>query len=141
MNAEALSELPRGTGYLLVQFGGQSTEEADRVAQELLADLEGTEHEPYAKTFDDPEREEELWAVREAGLGANAHQPGHRDTFEGWEDSAVPPERLGDYLRDLRALYEEFGYASEAGPGLHGHFGQGSVHTRSPLDLLTAEGA
>ncbi|HLS62110.1 MAG TPA: FAD-binding and (Fe-S)-binding domain-containing protein [Ruania sp.] len=140
MNAEALSELPRGTGYLLVQLGGASTEETDRAAQELLDDLEGSEHEPYAKTFDDPEREDELWAVREAGLGATAHQPGHRDTFEGWEDSAVPPDRLGDYLRDLRELYEEFGYASEAGPSLYGHFGQGCVHTRIPFDLFTAEG-
>ena len=51
------------------------------------------------------------WQVREAGLGATAHVPGRPDTLEGWEDSAVPVDRLGDYLRDLHRLYEEFGYA------------------------------
>src|SRR5207245_1284062 len=58
----------------------------------------------------------------------------------GWEDSAVPPARLGDYLRDLNKLYDEFGYSDESGPGLYGHFGQGCVHTRIPFDLYSAEG-
>ena len=90
--------------------------------------------------MDDPHREDELWQVREAGLGATAHVPGRPDTFEGWEDSAVPVDRLGDYLRDLRRLYEEFGYASDTGPSLYGHFGQGCVHTRIPFDLYSTEG-
>jgi FAD/FMN-containing dehydrogenase len=59
------------------------------------------------------------------------------DTWEGWEDSAVPPERLGDYLRDLSKLYDEFGYS---GAALYGHFGQGCVHTRIPFDLSTVDG-
>ena len=84
--------------------------------------------------------EKELWEVRESGLGATAHVPHRADTWEGWEDSAVPVDRLGDYLRDLRALYEEFGYASDVGPSLYGHFGQGCVHTRIPFDLYTTEG-
>jgi Fe-S oxidoreductase len=75
--------------------------------------------------------------VREAGLGATAYPPGQADTHEGWEDAAVPPERLGDYLRDFRALIEEFGY----GPvSLYGHFGQGCVHTRIPFDLSDPDG-
>src|SRR5699024_2330644 len=88
----------------------------------------------------DPALEDELWAAREAGLGATAHIPGKPDTFEGWEDAAVPPDRLGNYLRDIRKLYEEFGYASDTGPALYGHFGQGCVHTRIPFDLFTADG-
>ena len=63
--------------------------------------------------------------------------PACRDTWEGWEDSAVPPDRLGDYLRDLLKLYDEFGYSGSA---LYGHFGQGCVHTRIPFDLVTDEG-
>ena len=78
--------------------------------------------------------------MREAGLGATAHVPGHPDTWEGWEDSAVPPDRLGDYLRDLQKLYEEFGYSDDAEPSLYGHFGQGCVHTRIPFGLFSAEG-
>ena len=140
MNPDALEELPDGVGYLLVQFGGEDTDEADARARALLEALGDTEHEPSVAFFDDPEKEQELWAVREAGLGATAHVPAKPDTFEGWEDSAVPVDRLGDYLRDLQALYEEFGYASDTGPSLYGHFGQGCVHTRIPFDLYSTEG-
>jgi FAD/FMN-containing dehydrogenase/Fe-S oxidoreductase len=140
MNAQALQELPEGTAYLMVQFGGDTREEVDRAAQEMLDALHETEHEPDVEFFDDPAREDELWAVREAGLGATAHVPGHRDTWEGWEDSAVHPNRLGDYLRGLQELYDEFGYSDEAGPSLYGHFGQGCVHTRIPFDLYSTEG-
>jgi FAD/FMN-containing dehydrogenase/Fe-S oxidoreductase len=140
LNPQALAELPAGTAFLMVQFGGTDRHEVDRQAHTLLDALGDTEHRPDVSFFDDPAREDELWAVREAGLGATAHVPGKPDTFEGWEDSAVPPERLGDYLRRLWALYQEFGYASETGPALYGHFGQGCVHTRIPFDLYTTDG-
>jgi FAD/FMN-containing dehydrogenase/Fe-S oxidoreductase len=140
MNAKALDELPKGTGFLMVQFGGEDSEEADDRAHAMLEAIGESEHDPAVAFLDDPDREQELWEVREAGLGATAHVPHRPDTWEGWEDSAVPVDRLGDYLRDLRALYEEFGYASDVGPSLYGHFGQGCVHTRIPFDLYTSEG-
>jgi FAD/FMN-containing dehydrogenase len=127
-------------GYLLVQFGGDDVDEADARARTLLDALHDSEHDAAVALLDDPRHEQELWQVREAGLGATAHVPGKPDTFEGWEDSAVPPERLGDYLRDLRRLFEEFGYASDTGPSLYGHFGQGCVHTRIPFDLYSHDG-
>ena len=55
------------------------------------------------RIYDDQESEQHVWEVREAGLGATAFVPGRPDTHEGWEDSAVPPERLGEYLRELRS--------------------------------------
>ncbi len=140
LNADALEQLPKGAGFLMVQLGGETREEADARAERLLDDLADTDHEPWAKFFDDPAHEESLWLVRESGLGATAHVPHHPDTFPGWEDSAVAPADLGPYLRDLRALFDDFGYASDVGPSLYGHFGQGCVHTRIPFDLLTAEG-
>jgi FAD/FMN-containing dehydrogenase/Fe-S oxidoreductase len=140
LNADAIRELPEGTGFLMVQFGGRTTEESDQRADAMLKALEHTEHDPDVKFLDDPDAEHQLWLVRESGLAATAHVPHHRDTFEGWEDSAVPPDRLGDYLRDLRALFEEFGYAGDTAPSLYGHFGQGCVHTRIPFDLYSTEG-
>jgi FAD/FMN-containing dehydrogenase/Fe-S oxidoreductase len=140
LNADAIRELPEGTGYLMVQFGGETIEEADQRATVMLKALQHTDHDPDVKFLDDPEAEHQLWLVRESGLAATAHVPHHRDTFEGWEDSAVPPERLGDYLRDLRALFEEFGYAGDTAPSLYGHFGQGCVHTRIPFGLYSADG-
>lgn len=139
-NPRGLAELPQGTGFLMVQFGGATKEEADQHAEEMLRALGESPHDPQVVLYDDPAREDELWQVREAGLAATAHLPHRRDTFEGWEDSAVAPERLGDYLRDLRRLFDEFGYAEETGPALYGHFGQGCVHTRIPFGLYSAEG-
>jgi FAD/FMN-containing dehydrogenase/Fe-S oxidoreductase len=137
MNPEALRLLPEGHGWLMVIFSGDSREEADARARKLLEELRGTEHEPAVKCYDDPEHEAELADVREVALGATARVPDMPDTWEGWEDSAVPPERLGDYLRDLIKLYDEFGYSGSA---LYGHFGHGCVHTRIPFDLVTAGG-
>jgi FAD/FMN-containing dehydrogenase/Fe-S oxidoreductase len=137
MNPEALTLLPEGHGWLMVIFSGDTQDEADAKARALIEDLHGTEHEPTVRFYDDPEHEAELADVREVALGATARVPDMPDTWEGWEDSAVPPERLGDYLRDLIKLYDEFGYSGSA---LYGHFGQGCVHTRIPFDLVTADG-
>jgi FAD/FMN-containing dehydrogenase/Fe-S oxidoreductase len=137
MNPEALRLLPEGRGWLMVIFSGDTQDEADAKARALIDDLHGTEHEPTVKFYDDPEHEKELADVREVALGATARVPDMPDTWEGWEDSAVPPGRLGDYLRDLAKLYDEFGYSGSA---LYGHFGQGCVHTRIPFDLVTTDG-
>ena len=74
--------------------------------------------------------------VRESGLGATAHVPGRRRLAPGWEDAAVPPARLGAYLRDFRALLDRYGYHS----ALYGHFGQGCIHSRIDFDLRSREG-
>jgi Fe-S oxidoreductase len=62
--------------------------------------------------------------------------PGQPDGWPGWEDSAVPVEKVAPYLRDLRKLFDKHGYH----PSLYGHFGQGCVHCRVGFDLYTAEG-
>lgn len=134
---EALQQLPEGSGWLMVQFGGQSEDEVERRAQGLIDALGLRETSPRVAYLEDPAREDQLWAAREAGLGATAYPPLGPPTHEGWEDAAVPPARLGDYLRDFRALLAKYGYASAA---LYGHFGHGCVHTRIPFDLSSADG-
>ena len=135
---KAISGLPPGRGWLMVQFIGDSPEESEARARGLLDDVGSGEPPPHAVLVTDEDQEVRLAAVREAGLGATAHPSAKHDTWEGWEDSAVPPDRLGDYLRDLRALFEEFGYVETT--SLYGHFGQGCVHTRIPFELRTADG-
>src|SRR5438874_6893389 len=98
--------------------------------------LRSRANSPEMKLYDEPEEEKAVWKVREAGLGATAFVPGEPITWEGWEDSAVAPERLGGYLRDLCKLYEKHGYKG----ALYGHFGMGCVHTRISFDLMSAPG-
>ncbi|PPJ20512.1 FAD-binding oxidoreductase [Nocardia nova] len=134
--AKAISQLPDGKAWLMVQFDGDDQKQADARAKKMIADLERATG-ASSTILDDPDREAEVWAAREAGLGATAYPPDGPETHEGWEDAAVPPERLGDYLRDFDALLEEFDYESSS---LYGHFGHGCVHTRIPFDLRTADG-
>ncbi|MFT3768222.1 MAG: FAD-binding and (Fe-S)-binding domain-containing protein [Minicystis sp.] len=131
-----LRYLPEGRGFLLAEFGGDTKEEADAQARAVMRALERGPNPPHMKLYDDPEEEEMLWKVRKSGLGATARVPGRPDSWPGWEDSAVHPENLGDYLRDLRALFERHGYR----PSLYGHFGQACVHCRVDFDLVTAKG-
>ncbi|MCP2336305.1 FAD-binding and (Fe-S)-binding domain-containing protein [Actinomadura rupiterrae] len=125
-------EMPEGAGWLMVRFGGDTRAEADDKAQALIDGLDGSDTGPRCTFLHDPAEEDRLWKVREAGLGATAYPPHHADTHEGWEDAAVPPDRLGAYLREFQALIDEFGLRPVT---LYGHFGQGCVHTRIPFDL------
>jgi FAD/FMN-containing dehydrogenase/NAD-dependent dihydropyrimidine dehydrogenase PreA subunit len=131
-----LTLLPDGNGWLLVQFGGDTKEQADDRARRLMDHLKKASGAPSMMLYDDPEKEKHLWKVRESGLGATARIPGEPDAWEGWEDSAVPPEKVGPYLRDLRKLLRKHGYNC----ALYGHFGQGCIHTRIDFELKTAEG-
>jgi len=134
---EVFALLPGGGSYLMVQMGGESRAEADENADAMLALLGKRRGDDDVAFFDDPAHEAELWQVREGGLGATARVPGKRETWPGWEDSAVSPDKLGDYLRDLRLLFEEFDYGETS---LYGHFGQACVHCRIPFDLRTSGG-
>ncbi len=136
LHTQDITILPEGGGWLLVEFGGNSKDDADEKARRLMAELRKKSDAPSMKLFDDEEEESKVWEVRESGLGATAHVPGMSSTWPGWEDSSVSPEKLGGYLRDLRKLFNRYGYEC----ALYGHFGQGCVHVRIDFDLLTREG-
>ena len=136
IHPENVSLLPDGKGWLLVEFGGDTKAESDAKATAAMTALRGKPHAPTMKLYDDPATEERLWKVRESGLGATAHVPDAPVTWEGWEDSAVPPDRVGDYLRDLRRLFDKYDYEC----ALYGHFGQGCIHTRIDFDLESTPG-
>ena len=84
-----------------------------------------------------PEEAVSIWKVRDSALGAMVFVPGEPDRYEGWEDAAVPPEQLGDYLRAITKLMAEYGYRSP----LYGHYGQGCVHTRINFDFRSRRGS
>jgi hypothetical protein len=86
-----LKLLPEGGGWLLVEFGGERKEDADGGARAMMDALARKPDAPSMKLYDDRHEEKTLWAVRESGLGATARVPGAKDTWEGWEDSAVAP--------------------------------------------------
>ncbi|MFD5461807.1 FAD-binding and (Fe-S)-binding domain-containing protein [Kitasatospora sp. NPDC127059] len=134
---DSLERLPEGDSWLLLQFTGDTKEEADAQGYALLRAIGRDEDDPRVVLSDDPAREQEMLKAREAGLGVTARPPDGSETWEGWEDSAVAPEKLGAYLRDLERLFDRYGYQQAS---LYGHFGQGCVHTRIPFELRDGKG-
>ncbi len=131
-----LDMLPEG-GLLFVEFGGRTRDEARARGRQLV---DWVKRKSPAATgvvlMTDPADQAKMWGVRESALGATAHVDDQPDTWPGWEDSGVPPEVIGDYMRELRELYDRYGYHA----ALYGHFGQGCVHSRIPFDLETDHG-
>jgi len=127
---------PRGGGWLVVEFGGETQDEVDAKARALMKELRGGKGVVDMKNYTDKKEERLIWELREAGLGATARIPNRPDSWEGWEDAAVPPEKVGPYLRDFRRLLIKYGYACS----LYGHLGQGCIHTRINFHLKSAAG-
>ncbi|HEX5141102.1 MAG TPA: FAD-linked oxidase C-terminal domain-containing protein, partial [Dehalococcoidia bacterium] len=136
LHPDDVALLPKGDGWLLAEFGGETPEEAKANAQRLMDRMKGRTNGPDVRLLEDPAQQARIWLVRESGLGATAFVPGLKDAWEGWEDSAVAPERLGDYLRSFRKLLDKYEYYC----ALYGHFGQGCVHVRIDFDLLSQPG-
>jgi FAD/FMN-containing dehydrogenase/Fe-S oxidoreductase len=136
LHPEGVALLPPGGGWLLVEFGGESKQESDGKAGALMTALARQPNAPSMKLFHDRAQELQVWAVRESGLGATAFVPGLPVMWEGWEDAAVAPEKLGSYLRQFRDLLQRYGYSG----ALYGHFGDGCVHTRIDFDFGSEHG-
>jgi Fe-S oxidoreductase len=136
INSGGLALLPPGGGWLLAEFGGQTPAEAEDQARRLMQLLGKSADPPVMHLFTDKQKAKRVWEVRESSLGAISHVPGEPLTWEGWEDSAVAPEKLGQYLRDLRKLMDAYGYIGV----LYGHFGHACVHTRISFDMQSKPG-
>jgi FAD/FMN-containing dehydrogenase/Fe-S oxidoreductase len=130
-----LDHLPPGVGFLLVEAGAWSAEEAQAKAKSLARASQSWPSPPVAHICG-PDEAKSVWHVRESALGAMVFVPGEPDRWEGWEDAAVPPAQLGNYLRAISELMSEYGFRSP----LYGHYGQGCVHTRINFDFQTDEG-
>jgi FAD/FMN-containing dehydrogenase/Fe-S oxidoreductase len=136
LNAEGLALLPEGGGWLYAEFGADTRAEAESQARKLMDSLARSANPPQMRLFTDKSQAKKVWDVRESALGATSHVPGEPFGWEGWEDAAVRPDQLGNYLRDLHKLMAGYGYRT----ALYGHFGHGCVHMRINFDLQSKEG-
>ncbi|MGI8521877.1 MAG: FAD-binding and (Fe-S)-binding domain-containing protein [Nocardioides sp.] len=112
-------ELPRGSGWLMVEVP-PSLVGAVRAAGEALD----------SRVVDDEAEAAALWRIREDGAGLAARSLGG-PAYSGWEDAAVPPERLGAWLREFDGLLAAHGLDGVP----YGHFGDGCLHVRIDFDF------
>jgi FAD/FMN-containing dehydrogenase len=127
--------LPEGRGWLYVEFGGATRDEAVDKARRLTAQLQAEAGVVSTRIYEDEDEADRVWHIRHQGL-ALTRVPGTGDLWPGWEDGAVHPNVVGSYIRDLRKLIASFGYTGS----LFAHIGQGCLHTRTNFDLTTVEG-
>ena len=125
--AAAVPTLPEGAGWLMVEVGGEDLDEALARAGNLAADA-GTR---AVGVFPPGPEARAMWRIREDGAGLGGRTPSGEQAWPGFEDSAVPPERLGGYLRELEALMASHGVDGLA----YGHFGDGCVHLRLDIPM------
>ena len=130
---QAVPELPKGSGWLLVEIAGDDEAEVLARAQACVAGCDAID----GRVVTNPAEAQALWKVREDGAGLAGRSPKDLPAWPGWEDAAVPPEKLGAYLRDFDALMDT--YELSALP--YGHFGDGCMHVRIDFPLYRADGA
>lgn len=132
LHIPGMDELPPGGAWLLAEYGADTPEEAERRGDRARDRLTGP---ATPELFVEPQRQNDVWEVRRSTI-EYTRIPGEHSGLAGWEDAAVTPDRLGDYIRDYCALVARYGYHTV----LFGHFGQGCVHNRLDLELWTPEG-
>ncbi|MGW1253498.1 FAD-binding and (Fe-S)-binding domain-containing protein [Streptomyces sp. NPDC002535] len=118
--------LPRGAAWLFCETDGEGA------ARKLVRAADAID----SVVVTDPAGQRALWRIREDAAGTATRTPGGGEAWPGWEDCAVPPARLGAYLREFRALLADFGLRGVP----YGHFGDGCVHVRIDFDLWTEKG-
>ncbi len=125
-----------GSAFLMVEFSADTLQLADTSCQELADKLGANGRVVDFRIVTDPVERAKLWRVREDGAGLSSLRIDGVQTWPGWEDSAVAPERLADYLADLLPLVQRYGYTAL----MYGHFGAGCVHMRLDYDLRSDSG-
>ncbi len=130
--------LTEGDAWLLAEFGGDSQQESDSLALTLVDTLGQRRNPAQVRIHSDYHDQAAVWDIRRHAAGT-ARTPIGQGGHPGWpnfEDAAVPPQRLGDYLDDFVALLRSYDYHG----ALYGHFGEGCVHSRLDFRLRSGEG-
>ena len=128
-----VAAFPDGRGFLIVEAGGDTLEEAEASVRRKVQKARTGARTAFVS---DPAQQQRIWEAREAALGVTAFVPNGPEHWPGWEDSAVPPDRLGDYLRELDKLLAQHSYTA----ALYGHFGDGVTHGRINFDFHSEAG-
>ncbi len=130
--------LPEGKAWLLVELAANTGNAVKEQCSAFCTAMQQNELVQSVLAVDLSEDVTALWSIREQGASATslALNSGDPDPVVGWEDTAVDPMQLGDYLRELYALVDRYEYQTS----LYGHFGDGCIHARMTFDTRSELG-
>lgn len=137
LRLDEIALLPEGRAWLMVELSSETPEQLEKNSQDFDAAMQA-----HGRVFSvariSAENTQRIWSIREQGASATSLSlhPDDPDPIVGWEDTAVDPMRLGDYLREFQALVDKYQYKTS----LYGHFGDGCIHARITFDTRSVEG-
>ena len=120
---------------LIVEFARSNMDEIKAITDNLQRDLEKAKlgyHFPLV-TGDDINK---VWALRKSGLGVLSNIPGDAKPVSLVEDTAVKPDSLPDYIRDIKQLLAKYGLSCV----FHAHIATGELHMRPVINLKDPKG-
>lgn len=138
LKIDEVALLPEGRAWILVELAADNEEALKELQTQFIADMQSCERVLSVRAVNCASEETALWSIREQGASATAMSldPAGTDPIVGWEDTAVDPMQLGDYLREFQALVDRYDYSTS----LYGHFGDGCIHARITFDTRTDDG-
>ena len=121
---------------LVVEFNGDSEAELAQKLRVLKEDM-GRKGLVYGcVNLTEPADQAKVWALRSAGLGLLMSTRGDSKPLPYVEDTAVDPEKLGEYVRRFDEIVKAHGTTA----GYYGHASVGCIHIRPLVNLKTHEG-
>lgn len=119
----------------LVEFVGDDGAELAQKVERLVAQFSTSERPttaPVGLVVAQSERDAAaLWELRKKGVGLLGALKGERRPIAFVEDTAVPPARLAEYVREFRKVLDDAGLVY----GMFGHVDVGCLHVRPALNL------
>ena len=125
-----------GSALLCVEFYGDRAADLPPRMEAVERDIAGAGLRCRATRVTDAAGQARIWGFREAALGLSMAMKGDGKAVSFVEDTAVPPERLRDYIERFGAIVKRHGTIA----GVYAHASVGCLHVRPVVDLKTAEG-
>jgi FAD/FMN-containing dehydrogenase len=125
---------PMTEAVLLAEVEGED-ESAAASSARSLTDVFEAAGATVVRLAIDPTMEHELWSLRHAASPTLARLDPELKSMQFIEDGAVPPERLPDYVRGVRAALERNGLRGV----IFGHAGDAHAHVNPLIDVRTPD--
>ncbi len=121
---------------LCAEFACDSEDELIATVSALVDEIKSSVPECYAFPVLRGNDIQRVWNLRKAGLGLLSNMPGDDKPAPVIEDTAVAPERLAEYVAEMKGMFKELGLSCV----FYAHIGTGELHLRPILNLKTDEG-
>lgn len=120
----------RPESLIIAEFSGESADAVRSQVESLARELAGQPGLTARLVALEPQLRDHIWACRKAALPLLMGVPGARKPIAFVEDTAVPPERLPEFVARFRKILHDAGTDG----AFYGHASVGCLHIRPLID-------